>query len=240
MTNAVAAKTTVLVWNYRKVLELTSITGPNQSRDLIEVTNHDSADGFKEYIAGRVDGGEVSVEGNFIASDTAGQIAFHTDIQGGTSRAGFIVLPMSVGAAWSFSAFAQGFSASFPYDGKLSVSGSLRISGKPTLLTTQTTGISNLTGIEETDTTALSITPAIAAGTYAYACTVNTASSWVKLTPTAASHTIYVQGTSVASGAQSGEIALGAAGTTTDIFIVAYESAKAPRLYILTVTRPAA
>jgi len=62
----------------------------------------------------------------------------------------------------------------------------------------------------------------------------------VKLTPVAASHTIYIQGTAVDTGVQSGEIALGAAGTDTVIFIMAYESAKAPRLYRLTVTRPAA
>ncbi|MFA5374127.1 MAG: phage tail tube protein [Candidatus Omnitrophota bacterium] len=239
-TAAKSAKSTVLVWNYRKILELTNISGPAQSRDMIEVTNHDSANGFKEYIAGLIDGGEITMEGNFVAGDAAGQIAFNTDLQAGTSRVVWIVMPMSVGAALSLSGIGSGFEQSFPHDNKIGVGGSLKVTGKPTLYVTQSTGISDMTGIEENGGAALSINEVIAAGTYEYTCTVNTASEWVKLTVTAGSHTIYIQGTSVDSGVQSGEIALGAAGTDTEIFIMVYESAKAPRLYRLTVTRPAA
>ena len=147
MTSAVSAKGTVLVWNYRKILEIFNISGPAQSRDVIDVTNHDSADAFREFIVGPVNGGEISIEGNLIVGDTAGQIAFHTDVQGGTKRNAFLVMPMSVGVALSFAAFAKGFEMDFPFDGKLGVSGSLQVTGKPTLLTTQTTGISDMTGI---------------------------------------------------------------------------------------------
>ncbi len=237
---AVIAKSTVLVWNYRKMLELTNIGGPSQSMDLIEVTNHDSADGYKEYIAGVRDGGEISLEGNFVASDSGGQIAFHTDLQGGTSRTFWIVLPMAVGGSLTGTAYGSGFEQSWPYDNKAGVSGTLKVTGKPTLTITQSTGISALSGIEENAGAALSLNEVVAAGTYEYTCTVNTASDWVKLTVTAASHTIYAQGTSQTSGVQGGEIALGAAGTDTEIFIMAYENNKSPRLYYLTVTRPAA
>jgi len=240
MTSAVSAKGTVLLWNFFKVLEQVKLTGLSQSVDMLEVSNHDSADEFREFVPGLVDGGELGIEGNFIVGDTNGQIAFHTDLQSKTSRYIFIVLPMSVGVCFASNALAKGFDLSFPSDGPMTVSGSLKVIDKPVLLTTQSGGISGMTGIEENGGSALSISPAIAAGTYAYTCTVNTASTWVKLTVTAASHTIYIQGTSVASGVQSGEIALGAAGTDTDILIVAYEANKSPRLYILTVTRPAA
>jgi hypothetical protein len=240
MTSAVSAKGTILVWNYRKILEQLNLSGPSQSRDILDVTNHDSPDGFREFIAGVIDGGEVSIEGNFIAGDSGGQIAFHTDLQSGTGRTAWLILPMSVGAAWTFSALGSGFEKSYPHDNKLSVSGTLKVNGKPSLYVTQSTGISNMVGIEENGGAALSISPAIAAGTYEYTCDVNTASTWVKLTVTAASHTIYIQGTSVATGVQSGEIALGAAGTDTEIFIMAYQSSKAPRVYKLTVSRAAA
>jgi len=231
---------TVLIWNYRELLEITNINGPAQSRDMLNVTSHDSDNGFKEYIAGPIDGGEVSVEGNLIVGDTYGQVAFHTDVQGGTKRAAFIVAPMAAAEAWSFNAFAKGFTPSHPHDAQIGVSGSLIVTGKPTRLTTQSAGMSGLTGIEENAGAGLSISPAIAVGTYAYTCTVNTASTWVKLTPVAGSHTIYVQGVAVATGVQSGEIALGAAGTDTVVIVIAYESAKSPRIYRLTVTRPAA
>jgi predicted secreted protein len=238
MTNAVVAHGTVLIWNYLKVLEMVNLTGLSEARDSLDVTSHDSSDSYREFIAGLGDGGELSLEGNFITGDTNGQIALHTDMQAGTNRNCFLLLPMSVGQSMSFTAFAQGFEPSFPHDAKMAVSGSLKVTGKPVLLTTQSDGISDMTGIEENGETALSISPAIAAGTYEYTCTVNTVSTWVKLTVTAASHTIYIQGTSVASGVQSGEIALGAAGTDTVIWVLAYETNESPRLYKLTVTRP--
>lgn len=237
-TAAKSAFGTKVIWNYRELAELTTISGPSQKVDTIEVSNQDSPDAFKEFIAGMIHPGEISIEGNFIAGDTAGQIAFKTDKQARTKRTIWLVMPMAVGAAWTAEALATGFDQSYPHDGKLGMSASLAITGKPNLYTTQSGGISNLVGIEENAGAALVISPAIAAGTYAYTCTVNTASSWVKLTVTAASHTIYIQGTSVASGVQSGEIALGAAGTDTVIFIMAYEASKSPRLYRLTVTRP--
>jgi len=240
MSSGVSGFGTVLIWNYQKVLELSSIGGVSQTAGTIDVTSHDSSDGFKEYIAGLRDGGEVAIEGNFISTDANGQIAFHTDIQAGTKRYAYIVFPMALGGSQEFYAIATGFSLAQPIDDKLGVSGSLKLSGKPPMYITQSGGMSGLTGIESKDTGALSITPTIAAGTYAYACTVDTTSTWVKLTITAASHTIYADGTAQTSTVQGGEIALGAADSTTDVLIVAYESSKSPRLYTLTVTRPAA
>lgn len=235
----VGAFGTFLIWNYHKVLEILNISGPSQSRDTIDVTSHDSVDKFREFIVGPIAGGEVSVEGNLVVGDANGQIKFHTDMQAGTKRSCFIVLPMVVGAALSFEAFAKGFEGSYPFDDKIGLSGSLQVTGKPTLLTVQSDGMTGLTGIELTGpNTPLVITPAVAVGTYEYVCTVNTASTWVKLTVTATGHTIYVQGVSQTSGVQGGEIALGAAGTDTKILIIAYQANEAPRLYTLTVTRP--
>jgi len=239
-STAVQAFGTFLIWNYHKILELSSISGPSQSMDTIDVTSHDSDDAFREYIGGILVGGEVAIEGNLITGDSNGQIAFHTDLQAKTKRNCFIVLPMAVGASLSLAAFGKGFDASFPYEDKVGMSGSLQVSGKPTLLTTQATGISALSGIEENESAALSFAEEVAASTYAYTCTVNTASTWVKLTVTAASHTIYVQGTAQTTAVQGDEVTLGAAGTDTDILIIVYETSTSPRLYTLTVTRPAA
>jgi len=239
MSSGTSGFGTVLIWNYQKVLELSSIGGISQTAGTIDVTSHDSSDGFKEYIAGMRDGGEMAIEGNFISTDANGQIAFHTDIQAGTKRYAYIVFPMALGGSQEFYAIATGFSLAQPIDDKLGVSGSLKLSGKPPMYITQSAGMSALSGIEEESGSALSIAEEIAVGTYAYTCSVNTASSYVKLTITAASHTIYADGTAQTTTVQGGEIALGAAGTTTDILIIVYESSKSPRLYILTVTRAA-
>ena len=240
MSSGTSGFGTVLIWNYQKVLELSSIGGISQTAGTIDVTSHDSSDGFKEYIAGMRDGGEMAIEGNFISTDANGQIAFHTDIQAGTKRYAYIVFPMALGGSQEFYAIATGFSLAQPIDDKLGVSGSLKLSGKPPMYITQSAGMSALSGIEEESGSALSIAEEIAVGTYAYTCSVNTASSYVKLTITAASHTIYADGVAQTTTVQGGEIALGAAGTTTDILIIVYESSKSPRLYILTVTRAAA
>jgi hypothetical protein len=149
-------------------------------------------------------------------------------------------MPPATSGSLTFSAVGTGFEPSFPYDDKVGVSGKLKITGKPTLYTTLSTGISAMTGIEENAGAALTITPTVAAGTYAYACTVNTASDWVKLTVTATSHTVYIQGVAETTAVQSAEVTLGAAGTTTDVLVMVYETSKSPRLYTLTVTRPAA
>jgi len=239
MASGVSGFGTVLIWNYQKILELTNIGGVSQSRATIDVTSHDSPDGYQEFVAGLGDGGEIPLEGNFISGDANGQIALHTDIQGGTKRYCYIVFPMAQGGSMEAYAIATRFANAFPIDNKIPLTGALKISGKPSMYITQSAGMSGLTGIESKDTGALTITPTIAAGTYAYACTVDTTSTWVKLTITAASHTIYADGVAQTSTVQGGEIALGAAGTTTDILIIVYESSKSPRLYILTVTRAA-
>ena len=243
-STGVTAFSTVLIWNYREVLEVSNITGPAGSMSPIDVTSHDSENGFKEYIAGLHDGGEISLEGNFLVGDTAGQVAFHTDTQGGTNRSGYIVAPMAAASALSFSALGKGFDNSFPTDAQIGVSGSLVVTGKPTLLTSQSAGMSGLTGDEYDDTvkgSALSISPTIAVGSYAYTCEVTDSDQdGVKLTITAASHTIYANGDSYTSTQEGSTIALGDAGTDTVVIIVAYESSMAPRIYRLTITRPSA
>jgi len=132
MTSAVSAFGTQLVWNSQDVAEVVNITGPNESRDMIEVSNHDSANGFKEVIAGLADGGEIRIEGNFKAADANGQIAMHTDFQAGTSRTVTITFPSSLGNI-SGTAFISAFEFGFPHDDKISFSATIKFTGKPTL-----------------------------------------------------------------------------------------------------------
>ncbi len=50
---------------YTPLAEVTSIDGPNMSRDTPEVTNLGSAGGYKEFIAGFRDAGNISLPMNF-------------------------------------------------------------------------------------------------------------------------------------------------------------------------------
>jgi predicted secreted protein len=132
MSSAVSGFGVDLTWNDVVLAEVINVTGPGESRDMIEVTSHDSANGFKEFIAGLADGGEVSIEGNFKAADSTGQIALHTDFQAGTSRTLLITFPSSLGNI-SGTAFCTAFEMTFPYNDKIGFSATFKYTGKPTL-----------------------------------------------------------------------------------------------------------
>ncbi len=138
MTEAVSGFGTQLVWNTNDVVEMLTISGPNQSMDTIEVTSHDSADAFKEFIAGLKDGGEVTFAGNFIKTDADGQISMHTDFQAGTKRDWVIKMPGWTASAPQFSGsgLLTAFDVDFPHGDKISVSGTIKVSGKPVLAVT--------------------------------------------------------------------------------------------------------
>jgi predicted secreted protein len=132
MSSAVSGYGTQLVWNSQDVAEVTNLTGPNESRDMIDVTNHDSSDAFREFIAGLADAGEIGVEGNFKASDADGQIAMHTDFQGGTSRSWQLTFPSSLGNM-AGNGLCSAFSLGYPHDGKIPFTATIKVTGKPTL-----------------------------------------------------------------------------------------------------------
>ena len=90
---AVSAYGSTLTWNGTALAELTNITGPSMKVDTIDVTNFGSPNSFREFIVGLIDGGEVGIEGNFITSDTLGQVAFSTDFYARTSRTCVITGP---------------------------------------------------------------------------------------------------------------------------------------------------
>lgn len=51
---------------FTKVAEIQDIDGPSMTKDTIEVTSQDSANGWREFIPGMRDGGEVGITANWI------------------------------------------------------------------------------------------------------------------------------------------------------------------------------
>ena len=107
------------------VAELTDIGGPGISVDDIDVTAHDSADAHRVFVAGLIDSGEVSLEGN---ATSANLTALLTDLQGRTVKAMSIEYPDNV--TLSFDGFVNGLEPGAPFEDKISFSGSVRTSGK--------------------------------------------------------------------------------------------------------------
>lgn len=112
------------------IASLTSITGLDLSADDVDVTAHDSADGYREFVQGLRDGGTVSIEGNFTA--VASQEALKDLFDGGEVVAMEIAFPESL-AEWQFNGYVNALSTSAPMDDKVSFSASIKITGKPVL-----------------------------------------------------------------------------------------------------------
>lgn len=218
--------------------ELTNINGLSLDTDEIDVTNHDSEDAFEEVIQGIKRTGVVSLEGNFIPDD-AGQEELMADYLSGAVDDYAIVFPSVLGAVWNFKGFVKKApSTEAPVEGKVPFTAEIRVTGKPSLDVDYSGGLTDLTGIQENTGAALTFIPAFNNAKYTYNVAVNTASTWVKVTPTAAAHTITVNGATVTSGVQSGELTLGAANTITTITIEAKATGKIARVYRINVARP--
>lgn len=230
---------TTFSYNGATVAKLTSIGGVEITRESYDSTTHQSADGFREFLPGLADAGEVAIVGLLDATDTAGQIAMETDAVANPPvlRTCIITPPSATGLSWTFSAFISKFKLlDGPMDGLIPFSASVKISGKPALATAVSAGLTTtFFAISESAV----ILPAPAQAVLEYAATVLTGVTSVTVTPIATAGVITVNGNVVATGVASSAIALGAAGSLTKITIVVTETNKAPKTYTIWLTRAA-
>lgn len=112
------------------IASLTAITGLDLSADDVDVTAHDSADDYREFVQGLKDGGTVSIDGNF--TGVASQLALKGLFDTGELSAMEIELAGSAGT-WSFTGYVNAFSTDAPFDDKLGFSAQIKVTGKPTL-----------------------------------------------------------------------------------------------------------
>ena len=131
-----AAMGTALKIGASTVAELTSIGGLELSADTIETTALDSTDGYRTYIGGLKDGGEVALSGFFKGSDTNGQQALLANLNDGSVDTYSIVFPTAIGYTWSFSGIVVGFSTGAEMEDAVTFEASIKVSGKPTLAAT--------------------------------------------------------------------------------------------------------
>ena len=140
MTQAVGTKFTELRRGngadpevFTPVKEVVSWTGPAETASQIEVTSLQSP--AKEFISGLRDGGEVTLELNFIPSD-AGQQGLRTDLSSGTTRNFELVLPDNTVDAdrttIEFAAIVTSFQIQGGVDAAVKASCTLKISGEAT------------------------------------------------------------------------------------------------------------
>jgi predicted secreted protein len=130
-SSGVAALGTTLTWNSNAVPELDNIEMTGSRGEKIDITNHDSADQYREYVMGLLDGGSINVTGNFLPA-TANQTALITDHYSRTSRTWIITCSDAGDATFTGAGVVESFRVTAPVNGKLGFEATISISGKPT------------------------------------------------------------------------------------------------------------
>jgi predicted secreted protein len=218
------------------VAELTSINGLDLSADTLENTTLDNVDGYRTFMQGLKDGGEVSLSGFFNVGDTNGQIAIYNAFNSGALLAYTILFPF--GASWTFNGIVTGVSTGAELEDGVSFESTIKVSGKPSLGLTPSGGLTALT----LTGTAGAMTPAFNANHNLYAFSGVTATS-ATITATAANHTInlFVDGVltqTLNSGVASAAIPITAVGSKK-LTLVVNEPAKAPKVYDIALVKTA-
>lgn len=114
-----------------QVSELLSVTPPNQTREVIDATSHDSSAGAMEFLAeGIYDAGEISGQVNYIAGSTDDD-AFLAAVTGGGLYDFKIVLKASSSTEdITFSGYVTAYGPDdVPVGGKQTASFTVKISG---------------------------------------------------------------------------------------------------------------
>ena len=108
--------------------QIISISGPNMTRDSIEITNMGSTSKWREFIPGMLDAGEctadVVYDGTAVATFLAAQL---------TQTAQTITVTFPDEGTWAASGFLTSLGHSIPYDDKVSQSVGMKFTGAATI-----------------------------------------------------------------------------------------------------------
>ncbi len=120
---------------FTTIAECYDISGPSLALDAIEITHHTSTDGWREFVGGLLDGGEVTLSINFdpVGATHGYSSGLVEDMVNRTKRNFQLVFPDPGTTTWAFTALVTGFEVKAPIDDRLSSDVTLKISGKPTL-----------------------------------------------------------------------------------------------------------
>lgn len=116
---------------FTTIAEITNISGPQNTLELIDATHMESPDAFREYIPSLLDGGEISFDINYLPAN-ANQLGLHDDLVDRVKRNFQIVWTDTAGSTDSFAGYVTDFTPSAQIDDKLSASCTIKITGPVT------------------------------------------------------------------------------------------------------------
>lgn len=114
---------------YTTVAGVKDFPFPNTESDLLEVTDHDSPQGRKEYIGGLIDSGEITFEVTYNPASTSHQVLFQ-DVQD-RQPVPFRIQPVGAfaGYDWTFEALVRKFQPKAPVNGVYTADVTLKPTG---------------------------------------------------------------------------------------------------------------
>lgn len=127
---------------YVDVLGLKSLGGPSMSRDTHDTTDMASTIPYRTFVGGITDAGEISLSGNLLPghasqNQTDAGLLAEFDLDSCDSVTQWkIVFPECEGdpeAEMTFDGVLSGFGMDIPFDDLMTVSGSIKVSGRPVL-----------------------------------------------------------------------------------------------------------
>lgn len=119
---------------FSTLAEVTGITPPAMARDTVDATHEESPGAWREFIAGLKDGGEVSLDMNFVpGGSAAASMAAELDLDGPLALKNRQIM-FPDGSYFSFAAILTAWEPDAPIDDKMAASATFKVSGKPTLV----------------------------------------------------------------------------------------------------------
>jgi len=115
---------------FNAIAEINSISGPDKTRDTIDVTSLDSTGGYREFIASFRDAGQVVLEMNFTRN---GYLDMNDDFELDTLVDYQIVLPDAGNTTLDFSGLVTDIGLAVPLDDKITSTVTIKISGQVVL-----------------------------------------------------------------------------------------------------------
>jgi len=229
---------TKLMIGLNAVAGLTSIGAPPKTADTLDTTTLDSDGGYRTFTGGFKDGGEVQISGYFEPGD-AGQLALDAAFESGNETDFQILFPAEFGASWQFRGVVTGFTGgNADLEELLAFEATIKVSGKPVLVTEPSAGLSGLS----LSGTGGTLSPAFSSDEQYYTFDGVTDSS-VTVTATGAGQTIklYVDGDfqEILTSGQPSSATPFETASSRKLTIVANEEGKAPVTYEVIVVKTA-
>src|SRR5262245_23721597 len=117
--------------------EVFNITPPSLTVDQVEVTHMQSPNLFREFISGLLDGGEATMDMNFIPGSTTDDRIFELlNLPAGVVRRRNMRLSYVNGVTWSFTGEITGYEPDVPVDDRMTATLTIKVSGAITAGTT--------------------------------------------------------------------------------------------------------